>query len=390
MGKKLMALGLTGTIVGTAAGAAWFALIPNSPSTGDVLGTMGSYNWAGYVNQAVSTPYTSITGSWTVPSISGVNQSADAEWIGLGGVQSQALLQMGTVQTMSNGQQQDILFWEKLPQAATPIATVSPGDVVHVTIAKSTGNNWDLTATIQHGSQTTTKHVAVTLSSAYTQNIEQTAEWIREDPENTQQQIVPMANAGTVTFSQATVNGQPIQQSNAITNQSVLVPPGAGTEIAPGSLSQNGTSFTTSPTTAPNIQGYPPSGAPSSGMGPGSGSMGGWPGPRRWERHGFSSQGGGWPAGSTQWQVVVPETANPSSQAALWQALQALQSQINQETSQWQQLLSQTSSTQGVPWSSQTEGSQGQQVLSSPSQSSVQTYQGSGNGWQWTIQVQGN
>src|ERR1041385_7576167 len=49
-----------------------------------------AYNWAGYV--ASGGTYTGVSGSWVVPSVSDpTGESADATWVGIGGVGSDDL-----------------------------------------------------------------------------------------------------------------------------------------------------------------------------------------------------------------------------------------------------------------------------------------------------------
>src|SRR5579884_3471735 len=64
-----------------------------------------SLNWAGYL--ANSGGYTAVSSSWVVPSATGTgsSQSADATWVGIGGVSTNDLIQAGTENTVeSNGQ----------------------------------------------------------------------------------------------------------------------------------------------------------------------------------------------------------------------------------------------------------------------------------------------
>lgn len=78
--------------------------------------TEKSLNWAGYIATPVSgKSYTSISGNWTVPDITAGQKNALAgQWIGLGGVSSTDLLQIGTLEIMENGQATAEVFWEKL------------------------------------------------------------------------------------------------------------------------------------------------------------------------------------------------------------------------------------------------------------------------------------
>lgn len=313
----------------------------------------GSENWSGYVDTSNGQPYTDITGSWTVPSITGSEKSANAQWIGLGGVLSQDLLQMGTLETIQNGQAVDELFWEKLPKTAVEIAQVQPGDTVNTEIKYVGGNQWQLIAMISNGTQTTTKRVNVTVGSNYAQGIEQTAEWITEDPENGQNQIVPMANAGTVTFNDATVNQQPIEQANASTQQTVLVDPLNNETVQPTDLSNNGMSFST----VPSAQSVLPIQIP-------------------------NDSGAASPFDEGEPSITVP--FGNSSIQQVWQQMMQMQNQLNQ----WLQQLQQSPQSNPVitlpsPMDDQSNSWQVHHLK-------TREWSGHSNGWNWTVQVTGN
>lgn len=370
----------------------------------------GSNNWSGYIDTQNGQPFTDITGSWKVPTITGQEQSTNAQWIGLGGVLSHSLLQMGTLEAIQNGQQVDELFWEKLPNAAVPIVQVQPGDVVSTEIQHLQGNNWQLVARVSDGTQTVTKKVNVQVSSSYAAGIEQTAEWISEDPSNGQNQILPMANAGTVTFTNATVNGGPISQSNASTQETTLVSPYNGATVVPTQLSQNGTSFSTVPQSQSGQGGFLGDGGQGGMPGvvqvmPGSqggmpgvvevmpGSQGGMPGVVQVMPGGQGGMPGvvqvipgGDDDSRSQWvpsTISIPGNAPSSWMPAISQMWQQLQQMENQLLQQWSQ------PNTSIPNVVQNAPSWVQQ-LSSYAGNHVRSWSGGRDGWHWTIQVLGN
>src|SRR5581483_1994794 len=90
-----------------------------------------SANWSGYM--ATTGNFTAISGSWTVPSVTGPPgvTSADSAWIGIGGVSSGDLIQVGTQDTVSpTGRSSSSAFYELLPESSTiiPAIAVSTGD----------------------------------------------------------------------------------------------------------------------------------------------------------------------------------------------------------------------------------------------------------------------
>src|SRR5437867_7169793 len=56
--------------------------------------TSSSSNWSGYA--ASGGTFTSVTATWTVPTVSANSTGADATWVGIGGLSSRDLLQAGT------------------------------------------------------------------------------------------------------------------------------------------------------------------------------------------------------------------------------------------------------------------------------------------------------
>jgi len=162
-----------------------------------------SRNWAGYVAQSGS--YTSVSGSWVVPTVSANGAtSADAEWVGIGGVSSTDLIQSGTQAiTDSSGQITYQAWLETLPQASQSIpVTVKPGDSVSVSITQTSANQWQ----IIFNDVTSTQTFQTTVSYASSQS---SAEWIVEAPA-VRGGFLPLDNFGTIQFSGglATANGQ--------------------------------------------------------------------------------------------------------------------------------------------------------------------------------------
>lgn len=212
--------------------------------------TQGSSNWAGYIAAPASTKnsYTSVSGSWTVPNITASRQNAAAaQWIGLGGVSSNDLLQMGTIEDIENGQPVAHVFWEKLPAAAQYVTTVPIGSTINARITPSADSDltWDLTYTVN--GKTLSKTIpAVPLDSFYAQGIGTSAEWISEDPSNENNQLIPLANMGTVSYTSALVNDEPLNSKENNIQPVAMVSNNRNILIAPSRLGNDGKSFTTS------------------------------------------------------------------------------------------------------------------------------------------------
>lgn len=219
--------------------------------------TQESSNWAGYiVTPTSSTGYTSVSGSWTVPNISATQQNAvAAQWIGLGGVNSSDLLQMGTIEQIENGQPTAEVFWEKLPDVAQSVLSVPIGSTINVNISPSSSSSltWNLTFTVTMSSgETQTQTISTTLDSSYVQGIGTSAEWISEDPSNANGQLYPLANMGTVKYQTAMVDGQPINVSGNNVEPVAMVSSNKTILISPSTLSTDGQSFTTTSSNSTN------------------------------------------------------------------------------------------------------------------------------------------
>ena len=164
-----------------------------------------SENWAGYVAQSnTGQNFSSVSGSWTEPSVSaGSGQSYSAFWVGLGGAsqQSQSLEQVGTSADVVNGQTQYYAWYELLPAAETPLnLAIHTGD--HIS-ARVTVNGTNVTVALSD--QTTGQSVTKTLQMSNPDT--SSAEWIAEAPATAGQygadQVLPLADFGKVTFTNA-------------------------------------------------------------------------------------------------------------------------------------------------------------------------------------------
>jgi hypothetical protein len=291
-----------------------------------------SQNWSGYVAQsAAGKSFSSVSGSWVEPSVSSSSgQGYSAFWVGLGGAgqQSQALEQTGTAAQVVNGQVTYYAWYELVPsaQVTLPLA-IHPGD--HMS-GKVTVNGSNVTISLDD--QTTGHSITKTLQMNNPDT--SSAEWIAEAPaaesSDGSMQILPLADFGHVTFTDAsaTAGGQTgsisdpawtveqVDLSNAggtpfLGDSSQFSPAGLGAAdsqqsaagASAGAVSSDGTSFTvsytpdatptrssnTSPTSSGGTSGYgyPGNGYPGGGYGSPGGSYG-YPG------DGYGYSGGGY------------------------------------------------------------------------------------------------
>jgi hypothetical protein len=151
-----------------------------------------SMNWSGYY--ATCGPYTSVTGTFTVPSLVGPRTDAIvSEWVGIDGATNTDLIQAGAYESQAC----DCVtpWWEVLPAAATDIPmTVAANDQVTVTIDQVSGTSWEISLTDD------TNHQTFSITRMYT-GPATSAEWIVEDPSGDGGGLYPFSDYTTTTFS---------------------------------------------------------------------------------------------------------------------------------------------------------------------------------------------
>ena len=207
--------------------------------------TVTSSNWSGYV--IGSGPYTSVTGTFSVPSIQGGTSSSSemAAWVGIDGAGNQSLIQAGVGELVDPNNTNNIVifpWWEILPAPATPIFSVSvaPGDQVTVSINDVSGPQWSITL------MDDTNGESFTTAQTY-HGPGSTAEWIVEAPtvNNRQTALAPYSPA--VSFSRLAIlsspptltrvvmkqNGQQVSTPSALTSNGFNVGFGSATPSAP-------------------------------------------------------------------------------------------------------------------------------------------------------------
>lgn len=221
-------------------------LIIPVPISADVTTTY-STNWAGYIaTTSATTPFTSVSASWQVPSVSTTPKPAfSSAWVGIGGVyrNGSKLIQAGTEQDVaSDGTATYSAWYEIYPQFPVTVATVSPGDTIFVEISKVEGKPpelWNITIT-DNGSTILDKNIKVNPNFASTAS----AEFIVERPLLVVgHQIAPLADFGSMTFNNCATSQGGLGGLNSIEVFMTSDGTSSGTPLAsPSNIS--GTSFT--------------------------------------------------------------------------------------------------------------------------------------------------
>jgi hypothetical protein len=219
--------------------AATLTQVPTEPVVSPA-GADLSYNWAGYV--ATGDTYTSVTGTWTVPTVEPSSSlSADATWVGIGGVKSRDLIQAGTVAQNGSSPTPTYRAWyEMLPNEMQQISmSVKPGDSITTSLKAETNNQWQISIKNNTTGElfTTNVNYLSSLSSA---------EWIEETPSLSTGAIAPLDNFGSVTFTGGTavVNGSTETIAKSGAKPMTMLDRNDQVLAAPQVLSSNGTDFT--------------------------------------------------------------------------------------------------------------------------------------------------
>jgi Peptidase A4 family len=156
-----------------------------------------STNWAGYA--AAEGRFTAVSGTWKlVPPAGEMTAGESSTWVGIGGFESEDLIQAGTEERTSSSGKRDFNAWiEMLPQPPRTVPlVVGAGDSISVAITEQSANRWQVVL------------MNTTSGNDYRQTVEYTsshssAEWIQEAPSTARGRVLPLDNFGTVTISGA-------------------------------------------------------------------------------------------------------------------------------------------------------------------------------------------
>jgi Peptidase A4 family len=161
--------------------------------------TVTSTNWAGYA--VYGSVYTSVSTIFTQPAVKcSSGDQYSSFWVGLDGYSSDSVEQTGT-EADCDGRTAEYSVWYELYPAypVTYSNTVKPGDVITETISFSAPSTYTMTVkdSTENWTKTTTKSASGDARSS--------AEVIVEAPYDGS--VLPLADFGTVSFSQPTVDG---------------------------------------------------------------------------------------------------------------------------------------------------------------------------------------
>lgn len=198
------------------------------PLQGDLV---RSNNWAGEID--TNGTFSAVSGSWAVPSVSpSADERRSAVWVGLDGVGSPALIQVGTEQD-SGPEPATYAWWEVVPAAQIKIpAPVAPGNQMEAAVTEDYPGSWTIRIS-DVGHWTSVLPLSYTGPAA-------SAEWIVEAP-TVDGRPATLADFGSVTFS-----GMSDQATGATTGARpvLLVDPNGSALAAPGLMGPLSSSVT--------------------------------------------------------------------------------------------------------------------------------------------------
>jgi Peptidase A4 family len=167
----------------------------------------GTANWSGYADTATKAQtFTKVSGSWTTPSVTCSREDQiTSNWVGLDGLNSSTVEQLGTMSWCFQGKPIYFTWFEIFPNGAEEVGTtLQPGDKIAASVTRS-GTSYTLKLTDStHPANSFTR----TGTCALTKCLDTSAEWISERP-SFSIGIAPLAhyNAFKITNGSQTSNG---------------------------------------------------------------------------------------------------------------------------------------------------------------------------------------
>jgi hypothetical protein len=222
------AIAVVGVTVASAAAGGSATRLRHDPN--HKLTNSTSTNWSGYA--ATGARFTSVSASWTEPSVSCSGTAYSSFWVGLDGDTSNTVEQTGTDADCSGSTPQYYAWYEMYPKYPTNLKNpVSPGDAMSASVTTDGAGHFTLTISdaTQHWTYTTSQRLkGAALASA---------EVIAEAP-SSRSGVLPLADFGSVGFSNATANG--VSLASAPNLDPITMESGSTVKAQPSGISSSG------------------------------------------------------------------------------------------------------------------------------------------------------
>jgi hypothetical protein len=188
-----------------------------------------STNWSGYA--ATGNRFTSVSASWTEPTVVCSGTAYSSFWVGLDGDTSSTVEQTGSSADCSGSTPQYYAWYEMYPKYPTNLSNpVRPGDALSASV--TTDGVGRFTLTISDSTQRWTFSTTQRLRSAALAS----AEVVAEAP-SSRSGVLPLAPFGTVSFANATANGVSLA---ALNPDPITMVSGSTTKAQPSNISSSG------------------------------------------------------------------------------------------------------------------------------------------------------
>lgn len=247
-------------VTGPASGAGSNGEAANAPGGGTANVTdVASENWAGYAATGTAGSLTSVSSSWAQPTVTcGATDTFSSFWVGLDGDGTPTVEQTGTEADCADGAASYQGWYEIFPNAPVFFSNpVQPGDAMAASVVSDGDGTFTLTLTDSTQGWTQTTQQAepdAQLGSA---------EVIAEAPSNGT--VLPLADFGTVNFTNATVDNAPIGDSANLSE--LTMESGSGVALATPSALTGGSAFSVTSDSDGTVTTVPGGGGGSGGGG---------------------------------------------------------------------------------------------------------------------------
>ncbi len=207
-------------------------------------GTATSTNWSGYAATGANGAFTDVKGSWVEPTAtcSARATAYSSFWVGLDGYNSNSVEQLGTDSDCSRGRATYYGWIEMFPNPSIELSTstykVAPGDTLTAEVKYNGNSTYTLSMSSSRG-----WNYSTTQSGNFTNS---SAEWIAEAPSSCSAtcSVLPLANFGTMSFSNSTANGATIGSFGSSVWQEITMDTSGGVVKAqPTALNGSGNGF---------------------------------------------------------------------------------------------------------------------------------------------------